>query len=181
MTGRRRDGNETMSGLLEAGETVVVELNGAIPGFTRWSGVGGIIGIVIALSVPRLLDLSFLVGALVIVAVMALVFFIVYSLVGKPLAARNKPPMSSPYLALVLTNRRVALFDRALGADAPVLVEIISAEDVSTFRYVGARPLAPQRLGFVIRGTEHREYEFPRSEPVRRFVDAFGDGRLEPE
>ena len=174
MTGRRKSGAEIMNDVLEPGEDVAVELNGAVPGFTRWSGVGGVAGIAIALSVPRLLDLSFLLGALVIILVMALVFLIVYYLVGRPIAARNKPPMGSPYLALVLTNRRVLLFDRALGADAPILVETAPVRDVSTIRYAKAGPLVPQRLGFVIGGSARREFEFPRSEPVAEFVDAFG-------
>ena len=105
MTGRRRPGRGVADDVLEPGESVVVELNGTIPGFSRWSGVGGLIGIVVALSVPRVLHLSFLWGAVSIVGVMALGFLIIYRFVGAPMAARNEPAMSSPYLALVLTDR----------------------------------------------------------------------------
>ena len=52
------------------------------------------VGIVVALSVPRLLGLSFLLGAFVIVVVMMLGFLVIYYAVGKPMASRNSPPMS---------------------------------------------------------------------------------------
>jgi hypothetical protein len=68
----------------------------------------------------------------------------------------------------------VLLFDRALGADAPILVETASVHDVSTIRSAAAGLLAPQRLSFVTSGVDHREFEFARSEPVSEFVDAFG-------
>lgn len=173
MTGRRATGRGIADDVLEAGESVVVELSGTIPGFTRWSGVGGVVAIVLALSVPRVFDLPFLWGAVSIVAVMALSFLVIYNVVGKPMAARNDPPMSSPYLALVLTDRRVLLLDRALGAETPILVEAAAPDDVSTIRYGAAGPLVPQRLGFVVGGSTRREFEFPRSEPVSQFVDAF--------
>lgn len=174
MTQRRRPGNDIVGDHLEPGESVIVELNGTIPGFTRWSAVGGIVGIVIALSVPRLLGLSFLAGAVVIIVVMMLGFLVIYYAVGKPMASRNSPPMSSPYLALVLTDRRVLLFDRALGAEAPILVEAAPIEDVSTIRYNRAGVVSPQQLEFVVSGAERRKSEFPRSEPVSVFVDDFG-------
>jgi len=173
MTGRRRPRNESVAELLEAGESIIVELNGVVTGFTRWSGVGGIGGIVVALSVPRLFDLPFLVGMVSIVIVLGLVFLFVYYGVGRPLAQRHDPPLGSPYLAVVLTDRRVLLFDRALGAEAPELIESADFRDVSTIRYGAAGLLVPQRLGFVIKATERREFEFARSEPVKKFVDNF--------
>ncbi|MEA2002403.1 MAG: hypothetical protein U9N84_11055 [Actinomycetota bacterium] len=173
MTGRKRRGSELVGDQLEPGESMIVQLNGVVAGFTRWSGLGGIVGIVVALSVPRLLDLPFMLGMLSIVVVLGLVFTTIYFVVGRPLAQRNDPPLNSPYLVLVLTDRRVLLLDRALGADLPDLVESTNTQDVSTIRYGKAGPLVPQRLGFVINGTERREFEFPRSEPVKTFVDNF--------
>ena len=158
---------------LEPGETSVVVLEGVISGFTRWSGLGGIVGVLVALTVPRLLNLGFVVGAIAIVAVLTGAFAFVYAAVGRPLARRNTPPLQSPYLTLHLTNRRVMLFDRPLGTDIPTLVETIDSNVVSTVRYGAAGMLVPQRLGFVIRGTEHREYEFARSQSVQEFVDFF--------
>jgi len=134
MTGRRRPRNESVAELLEAGESIIVELNGVVTG---------------------------------------LVFLFVYYGVGRPLAQRHDPPLGSPYLAVVLTDRRVLLFDRALGAEAPELIESAALRDVSTIRYSAAGLLVPQRLGFVIKATERREFEFPRSEPVKKFVDNF--------
>lgn len=174
MTARRGPGRDIVGDHLEPGETVTVALNGTVPGFTRWSAAGGVVGIVVALSVPRLLGLSFLLGAVVIVAVMMLGFLVIYYAIGKPMAGRNSPPMSSPYLALVLTDRRVLLLDRALGSDAPILVEAGPIEEVSTIRYHRAGVMSPQQLDFVVTGTERRKFEFPRSEPVSVFVDAFG-------
>ncbi len=173
MTRRKRRTSELVTDHLEPGESIVVQLNGVVAGFTRWSGLGGIIGVVVALSVPRLLDLPFAVGMIAIVVVLGVVFALVYSLVGRPLAQRNDPPLTSPYLVLVLTDRRVLLLDRALGADLPELIESTSTREVSTIRYGKAGLLVPQRLGFVIRGNERREFEFPRSESVKVFVDNF--------
>ena len=154
-------------------ETVVVELDGVVSGYTRWSGLGGIGGILAALTVPRVFNLSFWVGIISIVVVVTAVFLLVYYLVGRRLAARSRPPSETPYVTLVLTNRRVLLFDRGLGGEDPVLLEECSRNDVSTVRYGPAGPLVPQRLGFVIGATERRELEFPRSQPVSQFVDEF--------
>ncbi len=159
--------------LLEPGEKTVVVLEGVVSGFTRWSGLGGIVGILVALSVPRLFNLGFILGAIAIVAVVTAVFALVYFVAGRPLARRNDPPLQSPYLTLHLTDRRVLLFDRQLSADAPTLVEATDVNDISTVRYGAASALVPQRLSFVIRGTQHREYEFPRSQSVGEFVDHF--------
>ncbi|MCP4304670.1 MAG: hypothetical protein GY926_09850 [bacterium] len=160
---------------LEPGETSVVVLEGVVSGFTRWSGLGGIVGILVALTVPRLLNMGFVTGAIAIVVVLTGVFALVYFAAGRPLARRSTPPMQSPYLTVHLTNRRVMLFDRPLGTDVPALVESTDSNDVSTVRYGAAGMLVPQRLGFVIRGTERREYEFARSQSVQEFVDHFGE------
>ncbi len=92
MTGHKRRSSELVSDHLEPDESIVVQLNGVITGFTRWSGLGGIIGVVVALSVPRLLNLPFAVGMIAIVVVLGLVFALVYSFVGRPMARRNTPP-----------------------------------------------------------------------------------------
>ena len=173
MTGKRRTPQAMLEDLLEPGEVVEVELQGVVPGFTRWSTFGGHGGIVVALSVPRIFQLSFLVGILAIVAVMALVFLAIYYLAGKPLALRCEPATSSPYIAVILTDRRVLVLDRALGSDAPQLAEAAAVEDVSTVRHSLAGPVSPQRLDYVFRATERRHFEFPRSEPVDRFVNRF--------
>lgn len=160
-------------GILEPGESCVVVLEGVVPGFTRWSGLGGIAGIVVALTVPRVLNLGFVLGAITIVAVLTAVFAGVYFVAGRPLARRNKPPLQSPYLSLILTSKRVLLLDRRLSDDVSTVVEATDVNDINTVRYGKPGALMPQRLGFVIRGTEHREYEFPRSESVHPFVEYF--------
>lgn len=169
----RRDRRAAALELLEPGEELVVELNGVVPGFTRWSGVGGILGVLLALSVPRVFNLPFLAGAVAIVLVLGGAFFFLYAAVGKPLAARHDPPLSSPYIALALTNRRLLLFDRALGGDTAKLVEQSPLREVSTIRHQPANMLAPHRLGYVIAGTGRRRFEFPRSERVDDFVKRF--------
>ena len=161
--------------LMRPDEVIVVSLNGVVTGFTRWSGLGGVAGIVAALTVPRVLGLSFVLGAIAIVVVLAVAFLLIYFGAGRPLARRNEPPLSGPYLTLVLTDRRVLLLDRDLGSDEPTLVEDIEVRKVSTVRYGKAGALVPQRLGYVIDGNGRREYEFPRAEPVRKFVNAFSD------
>ncbi len=172
MSGKRLGASQAAH-LLEPGERVVVELNGVVAGFTRWSGLGGIIGIVTALTVPRLLELSFLLGAVSIVVVLGLFFVAIYFGVGRPLGKRNEPPLTGPYLTLALTDRRVLLLDRALGAEEAKLAESIELRSVSTVRHGRAGALVPQRLGYVVDGVGRREYEFPRSEPVSRFVETF--------
>ena len=171
----RRGTSAESSGVLEPGEDVVVELNGSVSGFTIWSMLVSIAGISIALSVPRLLDLSFVTGLLAILAVLMGAFLVLYYVVGRPVARRGAPPTESPYVALVLTDRRVILLDRVLTAEAPVLVESAPVEEVSTVRHSKGGLLTPQRLGFAIRATERREFEFPRSEPVGQFVAVFSD------
>lgn len=148
-------------------------LDGVVAGYTRWSGLGGIVGVIVALTVPRILNMGFALGALAIVAVLIAVFALVYVGVGRPLARRNDPPLQGPYLTLHLTNRRVLLLDRPLGDETPTLVESTDSNEISTVRYGGAGLLVPQRLGFVIRGTARREFEFPRSQSVQEFVDYF--------
>ena len=156
-------------------ESVVVELDGVVPGFTRWSTIGGIIGIFVALLVPRMIAMPFLAGILVIVAVLLATFGAIYYLVGRPMAARCTPPMSGPYLSLVLTDQRLLVLDRALSSDQPELKESTPLEQIGSVEYEGAGPLSPQRLQYVVDGTEHRAFEFSRSESVRELVEAFGD------
>ena len=158
---------------LRPDEQTVVELDGVVPGYTRWSGVGGVIGILVALSVPRVFDLGFVVGLVVIIAVLLVAFGAIYYGAGRPLGRRAQPPLSGPYVSLVLTDSRLLLFDRALTASEPVLVEVADLNQVGAVRYDGAGPLQPQRLGYAIGSVEHREFEFPRSEPVKKFVAVF--------
>lgn len=158
---------------LGAGEAVAVSLNGVVKGFTRWSGLGGILGIVVALTVPRVLNLGFVLGAVTIVVVLGLVFVLIYYGAGRPLARRGEPPLRGPYLTVVLTSRRVLLLDRDLGSDEPTLVEEVQLRQVSTVRYGKAGALVPQRLAYMVDGGGRREFEFPRNEPVRKFVDSF--------
>jgi hypothetical protein len=171
---KRASGDE-LSHLLGSGEEVAVSLNGVVQGFTRWSGLGGIFGIVAALTVPRLLNLTFVLGALVIVVVLGLAFLVIYYGAGRPLARRSEPPLSGPYLTLVLTNRRVLLLDRELGLDEPLLIEEVQLHQISTVRYGKAGPLVPQRLGYVVDGEGRRDFEFPRNEPVKKFIDVFSN------
>ena len=165
--------DSSAGGVLWPNERVVVELDGVVAGYTRWSGLGGIGGILAALTVPRVFNLGFWVGIISIIVVVTAVFLLVYYLVGRRLAARSQPPSESPYVTVVLTDRRVLLFDRGLGGEAPVLIEESPVNNVSTVRYRPAGPLVPQRLGFVIGAADRREFEFPRSQPVSQFVDEF--------
>lgn len=154
-------------------EEVVVELDGVISGYSRWSGVSGITAIFLALLIPALIETSFLVGVIIVVATITIIFLGVYYLIGRPLAAKAEPPMESPYLRLVLTDKRVLLFDRGLGGDGPGLLEESAANDVSTVRYQAATMLQPHRLGYVIQGTKRRQFEFPRGQNVGAFAEHF--------
>ena len=169
----RRTYRGPAAAFLSDGESLVVGLDGVVKGYTRWSGLGGIVGIVTALTVPRVLSLSFLLGAVVIVVVLLGVFGLVYVGAGRPLAQKHDPPLKSPYLTVVLTDQRVLLLDRPLGSDDPNLVEESKTVSISAVRYGAAGALVPQRLGFVIGAKKRREFEFARSAEVRKFVDYF--------
>ncbi len=162
-----------ISEMLLDNESVELELEGVASGYTRWSGLGGIVGIVMALTVPRALNLSFWVGVVSILVVVTAVFLLVYYFIGRRIAANAEPPSETPYLLLVLTNRRVFLFDRGLGGEAPVLLEEANRNSISAVRYGAAGMLVPQRLGFVIKGNRRREFEFARPQPVKKFVEKF--------
>jgi uncharacterized membrane protein len=164
---------EAAANYLRPNERVIVELDGVVSGYTRWSSAGGLLGILAALTVPRVLSLGFWLGVISIVVVVTAVFLLVYYLVGRRLAARAAPPSETPYVTLVLTDKRMLLLDRGLGAEEPDLIEECSRDTVSTVRHGSAGPLVPQRLGYVIAGTERRELEFPRSQPVARLVEQF--------
>ncbi len=154
-------------------ERTVLELEGVVPGYTRWSGLGSLAGILLALAVPRALNLDFVLGVLSIIAVVTAVFLLVYYFVGRRLAARSTPPSETPYVTVMLTDRRILLLDRGLGAEEPKLIEQASSDNVGAVRHTRAGPLVPQRLGYVLNGTERREFEFPRSQPVGKFVKHF--------
>ena len=156
-------------------ESVLVELDGVVPGFTVRSNLGGVGGIAVALLVPRVIPMPFFVGIVVIVAVLLATFGAIYYLVGRPLAAKCAPPMSGPYLSLVVTDKRLLVLDRALSSDQPVLKESSPLEQIDSVKYEGAGPLAPQRLHYVVGCTEHRTFEFSRSEPVRKLAEIFGE------
>lgn len=164
---------EPQVGPLRSGESVVVELEGVVCGYSRWSALGTIVGVLVALSIPRMLRMSFIVGVIVIVVVVTVAFLTLYYVVGRRLAATATPAMGSPYLLLALTSQRVLLLDRGLGAEEPQLIETAAIADVGTLRYDRAGWLRPQRLGYVIDGTDKREFEFPRGQPVSRFVEEF--------
>lgn len=156
---------------LRESERAVVVLRGVVPGFTRWSGVGGILSILVALTIPRMLRLTFLVGAIVVIVVLIAGFATIYMLAGRPLAAKNDPPMSSPYLLLVLTTDRVILLDRALGSQVPTLVESYERRTIGAIRRTSAGFLRPQQLAFNVNGVGRRQFEFPRNEKVAAFMD----------
>ena len=164
---------DAASAYLRPNERTIIELEGVVSGYTRWSSGGGLLGIVAALAVPRVLNLGFWVGVVSIVAVITAVFLLVYYFVGRRLAAAATPPSETPYVTVVLTDRRVLLLDRGLGAEQPKLLEEAPRSNVSTVRYGKAGPLVPQRLGYVFNANERREFEFPRSQPVTRFVEYF--------
>ena len=165
--------SSSVRGQLWPNERVVVELEGVVPGYTRWSGLGGIVGVVAALTVPRILNLGFWMGALSIIVVITGVFMLVYYFAGRRLAERSKPQTETPYILLVLTDRRVLIFDRGLGSDDLQLVEDVPVRDVSTIRYTKAGLLVPQQLRYTLGSNERRAFEFSRSQPVGEFVDRF--------
>ena len=103
---------------------------------------------------------------------MLVAFVGIYYGAGRPLGKRSQPPLSGPYVSLVLTDSRLLLLDRALAAEQPVLVEAIDRDQVAEVRHTGAGPLRPQRLSYSIGHGEHRDFEFARSEPVKSFVAA---------
>lgn len=158
---------------LRRNEEVIIELDGVIAGYSRWSGVSGIGAVLLALLVPSLVEMSFFLGVITVVAIITTVFLGVYYLVGRKMAAHAEPPMESPYMRLVLTDRRLLLFDRGLGGDDPTLLEEVGINDVSTIRYEATTMLKPHRLRYVIRGTERRQFEFPRGQRVRTFAEHF--------
>ena len=158
---------------LRPNEPIVVELEGVVPGYTRWSALGGIVGVVVALTMPRMFNLGFWLGALSIIVVITGFFLLVYYLVGRRLASQSQPPTDSPYILLVLTDRRVLVLDRGLGSEEPTLVEEVSTRNVSTIRYEKAGTLSPQQLGYTIGSSDRREFEFSRSQPVGEFVARF--------
>jgi len=165
--------SSSVHGQLWPNERMVVELEGVVPGYTRWSGLGGIVGVIAALTVPRVFNLGFWIGALSIILVIAGVFMLVYYFVGRRLAERSRPPTETPYILLVLTDRRVLIFDRGLGSDDLKVVEEVPLRNVSTIRYTKAALLVPHQLGYAVAGRERREFEFSRHQPVGKFVDHF--------
>ena len=158
---------------LWAREERIVELEGVVHGYTRWSSIGGLLGILAGLSVPRVFGLPFWIGIISIVVVVTVVFLLVYYFVGRRLAAQSKPPSESPYVTLVLTDRRILVLDRGLGAEEPILLEETPRADVSEVRHRRARPLLPHRLNYVVGSGERREFEFPRSQQVGKFARDF--------
>jgi len=155
-------------------EQKIVELDGVVRGYTRWSGLGGIFGVVLALTVPRVFNLGFLVGAVSIVVVVTAMFLLVYYVIGGRLAARSHPTTRTPYITLLLTDRRLLLFDRGLGSEELELVEEALLKDVESVRYGKAGVLVPQSVGYLLGGVEPREFEFARGQQARALVDRFG-------
>ena len=154
-------------------EDVIVELDGVIAGYSRWSGVSGIGAVMLALVVPAAVEMSFIVGVITVVAIITTVFLGVYYIVGRRLATRGEPAMESPYIRVVLTNKRILVFDRGLGGDQPTLVEEAGLDHVSTVRYEPTTMLRPHRIRYVVEGTKRREFEFPRGQRVRTFAEYF--------
>ncbi len=165
--------SSAVSAHLWSNERAIVELDGVVPGYTRWSGLGGAIGVVGALTVPRVLNLGFWIGALSIILVITGVFMLVYYFAGRRLAALSRPPTETPYILVVLTDRRVLIFDRGLGSEDLKLVEDVPVRNISAIRYSKAGLLVPQQLGYSVEGDGQRQYEFSRSQPVARFLDSF--------
>jgi hypothetical protein len=162
-----------VSAHLWSNERLAVELEGVVPGYTRWSGLGGIVGVVAALTVPRVFNLGFWVGAISIIVVIIGVFMLVYYFIGRRLAAQSRPPTESPYILVALTDRRVLVFDRGLGAEEFALVEDVPLRNVGNIRHAEAGLLVPQRLEYSVGGNERREFEFSRSQRVGEFVARF--------
>ncbi|MDJ0663779.1 MAG: hypothetical protein QNJ75_04415 [Acidimicrobiia bacterium] len=157
---------------LGSNERPIVELDGVVSGYTRWSGLGGAIGVVGALTVPRVLNLGFWIGALSIIVVITGVFMVVYYFAGRRLASLSRPPTETPYILVVLTDRRVLVLDRGLGSEDLKLAEDVPVRRISAVHHSRGGLLAPQQLGYSVEGDGERRYEFPRSQPVGRFVDS---------
>ena len=127
------------------------------------------IGIVVALSVPRLFDVPFLLGVVLIVLVLGVTFVVIYYGAGRPLGQRNQPPLTGPYLQLVLTDQRLLLFDRALGSPQRELVESHRRHSIVVTKHEKAGLFTPQRLEYRA-ASEERFCEFARSERVGKLV-----------
>ncbi len=92
------------------------------------------------------------------------------TLVGKPLAKKHDPPLTSPYVSLAVTNRRVMVIEQGTGRELSRLVEDALRSQITHVEYVRGGMLAPQRLRFRT-PTGERSFEFPRMERVAGFAE----------
>ncbi|MFQ5554223.1 MAG: hypothetical protein ACE5GC_02485, partial [Acidimicrobiia bacterium] len=143
---------------------------GVISGFSKWSSIGGGVSIAAALLVPQVLGLGLLAGIPVIIGVVTVGFLAVLWFVGRPMARRHDPALSTPYITLALTNRRVLLIERGTGREASVVIEETARRQVTNVAYSKGGWLTPHRLGYRV-GKADRRFEFPRVEQVGRLAE----------
>ncbi len=158
---------------LKKGERAEASVRGVIAGFTRWSSVGGGATIALALLVPQALGLNIVFGIITVIAIITLGFFVMLTFVGGPMARRHDPPLSSPYVTLALTNRRLLLIERGTGKEASSLVEECSRGSVSGVSFTKGGLVRPHRLVYETSSAE-RLLEFPRMERVEQFASLLG-------
>ena len=156
---------------LAQGEEVVASLRGLIRGYTRWTTVGSGTALVVTLTVISIFDLNLFASLALLLAAILASFMLTLNFVGRPLAARHDPALATPYVALALTDRRVLLVEQSTGRDTGALVEDVLRSQISHVDFAKGGWMRPQRLSYRARG-EERELEFPRMEPVFRFVEA---------
>jgi len=155
---------------LRKGEHIEATVRGAISGFSRRSAVAGGVAVLAAVIVPDLLRLNFLGGVLFIAAVITLGFMALLSLVGKPMARRHRPALSTPFITLAVTDKRLLLVERGAGPDASRLVEEVPRLQVQEVAYAKGGWLHPHRLGYATPDGQRR-FEFPRMERVAAFAE----------
>ena len=156
---------------LQTGESVEVSLRGLITGYTRRSTIGSTLAVVVLFVIVSALRLATLAALAALLAAIVGVFFLMLRFVGRPMARRNDPVLESPYIVLVLTNRRVLLIEQAAGGEISRLVEDSALGQISELDYVRGSILSPQRLTYRT-SLGKRSFEFPRVERVQQFVTA---------
>ena len=156
---------------LRDGETIQASLRGLIAGYTRWSTIGSMVAVILAFVLVSALSLHWAASLAVLIVAIVGAFAGTLAIVGKPLARRHEPPLSSPYVSLAVTNRRVLLIEQGTGKILSALAEESLRSQISHVEYERGGMLAPQRLRYRTQSGD-RSFEFPRMERVEAFTEA---------
>jgi hypothetical protein len=153
---------------LRKNEDYVASISGVIAGYSRWTSIAGAVAVGLALIVPPALGLNFFFGLAILFAVLIAGFMALTALVGKPMAQRHEPPLTSPNITLAITTRRLLLIERGTGKVLSTLVEEAPTASVSAVEFTKGTLFTPHRLAYrVPAGT--RSFEFPRLERAAEF------------